>query len=76
MLRSLLAGTAITIAGAACAQDAAAVVETYADIAEAGYGDSLATANALQAAVDALIAEPSEATLAAAREAWLAARNP
>ncbi len=53
-----------------------AVLETYADIARAGYGDSLATAQALQAAVDALIATPSPETLAAARAAWRAARVP
>lgn len=58
------------------AADPAAVVETYADIAAAGYADSLATAQALQAAVGALVAAPSEATLAAAREAWKAARVP
>ncbi|CDF82251.1 Insulin-cleaving metalloproteinase outer membrane protein [Pseudomonas knackmussii B13] len=53
-----------------------AVVKNYADIAEAVYGDSLSTAKALQTAVDALIAKPSEANLKAAREAWLAARVP
>jgi putative iron-regulated protein len=58
------------------AADPAAVVETYADIAEAAYGDSLETARALKAAVDALAAAPSEQTLAAARAAWKAARVP
>ncbi|MFZ5958021.1 imelysin family protein [Pseudomonas knackmussii] len=53
-----------------------AVVKNYADIAEAVYGDSLSTAKALQTAVNALIAKPSEANLKAAREAWLAARVP
>jgi putative iron-regulated protein len=60
----------------ATAQDAGAVLDTYADIALAKYEDSLTTAQALQTAVDALIAAPSEQTLAAAREAWLAARVP
>ncbi|WP_370640207.1 imelysin family protein [Aurantimonas sp. HBX-1] len=59
---------------AAEAPDAAAVVGTYADIALAGYEDALAGAKALDAATDALIADPSEATLAAAREAWLQSR--
>lgn len=54
----------------------AAVIATYADLAEAGYADSLATAQGLQKAVDALIAAPSEATLAAAKTAWVAARVP
>ncbi|WP_370213360.1 imelysin family protein [Roseovarius sp.] len=52
------------------------VLNTYADIAAAGYGDSLTTARALQEAVEALIADPSEANLAAARAAWIDARVP
>lgn len=53
-----------------------AVLETYADIAAAKYADSLDTARALQAAVVALMADPTEGTLAAARAAWIAARVP
>ncbi|OQM76483.1 imelysin family protein [Manganibacter manganicus] len=56
--------------------DAKAVVKTYADIALAKYEDSLTTAEALDKAVDALIAKPSQETLDAAREAWKAARIP
>jgi putative iron-regulated protein len=52
------------------------VTKTYADLAHAGYQDSLATAQALQVAVAALIATPSEDTLQAARAAWIAARVP
>ena len=63
-------------APAFAATEKSAVLDTYADIAHAGYEDSLITAQALQEAVDALIAEPSEETLTAAREAWLASRNP
>ncbi|MCA1284388.1 imelysin family protein [Salipiger bermudensis] len=63
-------------APAFAATEKSAVLDTYADIAHAGYEDSLITAQALQEAVDALIAEPSEETLIAAREAWLASRNP
>lgn len=62
--------------GTGIAADAAGVIDTYADIAHAGYEDSLITARGLDAAVDALIAAPSEASLAAARAAWLAARAP
>ncbi len=58
------------------ALDRAAVVTTYADIAEASYGDSLTAARALQSAVDALIAAPSAETLDAARAAWRASRDP
>ncbi|HIP78413.1 MAG TPA: peptidase [Kiloniellaceae bacterium] len=53
-----------------------AVLETYADIAYAGYEDSLITARALQNAVDALVTNPTEASLVAARESWIAARVP
>jgi len=58
------------------APSAEAVVNHYADIALATYEDSLSTAKALQKAVNALIAKPSEQTLQAARTAWLAARVP
>ncbi len=53
-----------------------AVISTYADIALANYEDALTTAKALDQAVDALIAKPSAETLAAAKEAWRAARIP
>jgi putative iron-regulated protein len=55
---------------------AQAVVNHYADLALAVFSDAASTGKALQAAVDALLADPSEATLKAAREAWLAARVP
>ncbi|MEO0484972.1 MAG: imelysin family protein [Pseudomonadota bacterium] len=54
----------------------AAVLATYADIAEAKYTDSLVTAHRLQAAVEALLANPSAEALEAAKAAWLAARVP
>ena len=53
-----------------------AVLSNYADIALAGYEDSLKTAKALDAAIDTLIAKPSEASLLAARAAWIKAREP
>ena len=58
------------------APNAASVVSQYADIAEANYSDALSSAQKLQAAVDSLIAKPSDATLKAARDAWVAARAP
>lgn len=54
--------------------DPAAILETYADIALAGYEDALVAARALDKAADALIADPSDETLTGAREAWRAAR--
>ena len=72
-----LVGGAWLAAGApALAADAASVIETYADIAHAKYEDALTTAQALDTAIDALIAKPSDATLKAARDAWLASRPP
>ncbi len=56
--------------------EARAVVAHYASLAHAVFGDALSTAQALQQAVEALIAEPNDVTLKAAREAWLAARIP
>lgn len=63
-------------AGAADSADPARVVANYADIGAATFGDALTSARTLQAAVDGLIAAPSDATLAAARAAWIAARVP
>ena len=60
----------------AFAVEPAEVVTHYADIAAAKYGDSLTTARALQTAVAALIAAPSDDTLTAAKTAWIAARVP
>ena len=75
-VRGLLAASAAMLALPAWGADKAAVVATYADIAQAGYEDSLVTAQRLGAAVDALIAEPSAEALQAAKAAWLAARVP
>ena len=71
-----LAPAAAPLTASAAEVDKQAVLKTYADIAHAGYEDSLITAQALQRAVDGLIANPSEEALAAAREAWVAARVP
>ena len=78
MYRSFLAGSATLALSAttALADERANVLTTYADIALAGYSDSLVTAQALQAAIDALVAAPSVETLDAARTAWIASRVP
>ncbi|MEJ6785375.1 imelysin family protein [Aminobacter sp. Piv2-1] len=79
-LAAIAATTALTAAvfvlPAKAETDPKAVIATYADIALAKYEDSLVTAKALDTAVEALIAKPSEETLKAAREAWKAARIP
>ncbi|MBV2186072.1 MAG: peptidase, partial [Rhizobium sp.] len=74
---ALLIASASFMAGpAAAATDAAAVLNHYAALAHAKYEDSLSTAKALDAAIDALIATPSDETLKAARAAWIKARVP
>lgn len=77
MYRMILTSTAlVAVTNIAMAADKADVLDTYANIAFAKYEDSLTTAQALQTAVNALIANPSDDTLAAARQAWLDARVP
>ncbi|MBO9450408.1 peptidase [Tropicibacter sp. R16_0] len=73
-----LAATALSLSmgTAALAADKADVLTNYANIAEAKYQDSLITAQRLQAAVDALIANPSAEALQDAKDAWLASRVP
>ncbi|RMC33277.1 imelysin family protein [Paracoccus alkanivorans] len=74
--------TTVAISALACAVAMPAlagkpeVVQNYVAIAHAAYEDSLTKAQELQTAIDALLAEPSEDTLAAARDAWIAARVP
>ena len=80
-LLSALMGTSFALpshseVNASSPATAAAVVENYANLAEAGYQDSLTAALALQEKIKDLIAAPSTATMLAARAAWKAARIP
>jgi len=78
-LRSLAVALTLSVAPVAAyaaAPTEAEVLANYADLALAGYEDALSTAKALDAAIDALIAGPSDATLNAAKDAWKAARVP
>jgi putative iron-regulated protein len=52
------------------------VLETNADVAFAGYSDAVTTAEALQAAITTFVTSPTEANHAAAKQAWLVAREP
>jgi putative iron-regulated protein len=70
---ALALGFCFTPAAADTSKD---VLKNYADIAQAGYEDSLDTAKTLKLAIDAFIAEPTEANLRGARAAWIAARIP
>jgi len=60
----------------AAAPEPAAVVKHYAEVAHAKYQDSLTTAQTLDKAINALLADPSDKTLKAARAAWIKARVP
>jgi putative iron-regulated protein len=77
-----LSSSATATAGSAAAEalagapSAQAVIATYVAIAQASYGDALLTARELSTAIDTFLAQPSEATLNAAREAWRKARIP
>ena len=76
---ALLAASLCLGAAPAFSEPAAAVkavLENYADIAQAGYEDARDIAGTLKLAVEALLDKPTEANLLAARAAWIAARIP
>ncbi|SCX21162.1 imelysin family protein [Agrobacterium rosae] len=75
-LALLATSVTLTALPARAATDPAAVVKHYAELGHAKYQDALTTAETLDKAIDALIATPSDATLKAAREAWIKARVP
>jgi putative iron-regulated protein len=56
--------------------DAPAVIENYATVVHTSYEESLAKADELKLAIDALVANPDAVKLSAAQDAWLAAREP
>lgn len=74
----LISAAVVALCDAASAAEPGpeAILKTYADIALAGYSDSLTSAKTLDSAIDALLADPTDATLAAARDAYVAARVP
>ncbi len=76
VLFSALMAPAAAVSASAEPATAAAVIANYADIAQAGYEDAHTAARELNVKIAALIATPNDATLAAARDAWRAARVP
>jgi len=52
-----------------------AVVEHYANLARAKFGDTLTTVNTLDEKINAFLAKPDDTTLKAARDAWIASRH-
>ncbi|HVF16188.1 MAG TPA: imelysin family protein [Steroidobacteraceae bacterium] len=85
-MRPFIRLTGVTVVAAVCVLSACSrqpsddprrpVVETYANLVAATYDDSLVTLRALDTAVDALLAAPSDQTLATARDRWREARVP
>ena len=83
-LRIFYLATAVTVAASILSTSSVSagtlntkeVLETYANIALAKFQDSLSTAKALDSAISNLIENPSEATLNAAKSAWIEARVP
>ena len=76
-LSGVLVGMALGLgASSVFATTPAQVLTTYANIAEAAYSDSVASAIQLKAKIDALLESPTEANLEAARQAWRDARVP
>ncbi|MEL6406915.1 MAG: imelysin family protein [Chloroflexota bacterium] len=82
-LMILLLAMVLVIAGAVSAQEDSDLdtlqqeaMVTYADIVLASYEDSLTLAIELHDAIDAFLADPSEDTLQAARDAWRASNEP
>jgi len=76
MKTSLTAMALVLGFGAPALAGKAEVLETYADIAHAGYEDSLLKARELQAAIETLLADPSPEALNKARAIWIEARVP
>jgi putative iron-regulated protein len=70
-----LFGFLLFFSSAATAQAPKDVLAQYAVIVHASYQDSAAAARTMQKAIQGFLAKPSEAGLADARKAWLAARE-
>lgn len=58
------------------ANSVVSVVDTYGDIAEAAYSDSLLTAKTLKASINVMLTSPTQENLLAAKQAWINARVP
>jgi len=67
---------ALTCTQFACGVDRAEVVSSYAELVEASYGESVTAAETLATKIKEFTASPSAATLQAAKDAWIASREP
>lgn len=75
-LLSMLALTACGEAEPVIPENTSDMVTNYAAIVSASYTDSVTAAKDLDAAIDAFAADPTQANLDAARQAWLDSREP
>jgi putative iron-regulated protein len=66
--------TTTSVAGASAA-DTADAMKTYANLVVANYDASIASAKTMQTAIESFLAGPTAGTLAAAKQAWLDARD-
>ena len=73
---TLALAISLASAPAAFAANVSDVLNTYGNIAQATYADSLTTAKVLKTKIEALLKEPTEANLQAAKQAWIDARVP
>jgi putative iron-regulated protein len=79
--RSSMTVAAITLVVAACGDSGAAeeleteVVANYADLVHESYRISLTSASKMDQMIDTFLADPTADTMAAAKEAWLKARD-
>ena len=71
-----LAADAGAAPAAPAAPTTAGVLTAYGDVAHAMYEDSLSSARTMQTAINTFLANPTPATLTAARNAWKTARVP
>lgn len=78
LLATMTLASTLMIAPATHADSVSAkdVMQNYTEIAHAAFGDSLSTAKTLQGRISAFLEKPSEETMQAAKDAWLAARVP
>ncbi len=74
-LLSILVASTMAFSAQAHEGHKVAALETYANIAIDNYSDALADAKKLEVAVEAFVKNPTEKTLAAAKEAWKVSRE-
>jgi len=75
-MRRLASLLCLCACGGDSGPDSAAVITEYNAIVKQSYDDSVVGVQTLKIAVDAFVASPNDATLTAAKNAWIASRIP